>query len=98
MIALTAVPTIHPQVAARPIEDSELLLLADAGEVLVLNEAGSLIWHGVEAGATVRELVTALAAHYALSESRAADDVEALLADLIAAGALEVEGCPALTP
>jgi hypothetical protein len=92
MIPLTTIPIIHPQVAARPLEDKELLLLADAGEVLVLNEAGALIWQGVEAGATVRELVAVLAAHYTLDETRAAADVESLLEALAAAGALELAG------
>jgi hypothetical protein len=83
---------IHPQVAARPIEDAELLLLADAGEVAVLNAAGALVWQQLEAGATIGELTRTLAAHYGLDEDRAQADVGALLHALTELGALEGEG------
>jgi hypothetical protein len=92
MMQQTTVPAIHPQVAARPIDDAELLLLADAGEVLVLNTAGAFVWQELESGASVGELTRALAAHYAVSEDRARADVTALLNELIEVGALEGEG------
>ena len=38
--------TIHAQVAAAAMEECELLLLADAGEALVLNESAALFIDG----------------------------------------------------
>lgn len=89
MIPSAAIPTIHPQVAARPIEDAELLLLADAGEVLVLNPAGALVWQQLETGASVEQIAAALAGRYTLDAARAQADVTALLAALLEAGAIE---------
>ena len=35
---------IHPQVAARLLEGRASVVLADAGEVLVLNPSGAALW------------------------------------------------------
>jgi hypothetical protein len=80
--------TIHAQVAAAPIEECELLLLADAGEALVLNESAALLWQGIEAGEDVGTLTTRLTAQYDVPIATAEQDVVALLATLAEAGAI----------
>jgi hypothetical protein len=81
-------PLVHPQVAARRLEDAELLLLADAGEVLVLNAAGCLLWEGIEAGESMAELAQRLTVRYGLVEEWAQADAARLVDALAAAGAV----------
>ena len=80
--------TIHPQVAAAAFEDCELLLLAAAGETLLLNESGALLWQGIEAGEDVAALTTRLTTRYAVTIATARQDVLALLRALAEAGAV----------
>jgi hypothetical protein len=73
---------------AAALQECELLLLADAGQALVLNESAALLWQGIEAGEDVPALTARLAAHYAVASATARQDVLALLATLAEAGAV----------
>ena len=75
---------IHPQVAAAPLQDCELILLADSGEALVLNASAALIWHGIDVAALSERLTT----HYAVAPETAYKDVGAFLLTLTEAGAI----------
>jgi hypothetical protein len=79
---------LHPQVAARTLDGHQVVVLADAGEVLVLNPTGTLVWQGVEAGFSVGEIARNLADAYGLDPASALPDVQALLTELIALHAL----------
>ncbi len=79
---------VHPQVAAASLQECELLLLADAGEALVLNEAGALLWHGIEAGEDIATLTNRLTDQYAVLPTAARADVLAMLVTLAEAGAV----------
>lgn len=79
---------IHPQVAATRMDDCELLLLADAGEALVLNAAGALLWQGIAGGEDAATLAARLTTHYPVPPATATADTLAFLAALAAAGAI----------
>ena len=79
---------IHPQVAAASLQDCELILLADSGEALVLNESAALIWQGIEDGEDVAALADRLTTHYAVAPETACEDVTAFLSTLAEAGAI----------
>lgn len=81
---------IHPQVAAAPLQDCELILLADSGEALVLNASAALIWQGIEDGEDVAALATRLTSHYAVAPETACEDVAAFLKTLTEAGAIVI--------
>jgi hypothetical protein len=85
---------LHPQVAARALDGHEIVVLADAGEVLVLNPTGALAWQGLERGRSVGEIAEELAAAYAIDPARALVDVRALLEDLLALHALADPAAP----
>ena len=81
-------PAIHPQVAAAALQECELILLADSGEALVLNESAALVWQGIEAGEDVAALTGRLTTHYAVAPETACADVTAFLRALAASGAI----------
>lgn len=82
-------PRVHPQVAARQLEDRAIVVLADAGEVLVLNPNGAWLWRQIDGRRTVGELAAGLAQAQGLDEGRAQRDTSAFLQSLLAAGAVQ---------
>jgi hypothetical protein len=89
-IMLDTPAAIHPQVAAAAMQDCELILLADTGEALVLNESAALVWQGIEAGEDVPALTSRLTTHYAVAPETACEDVTAFLQTLAEAGAIVI--------
>lgn len=81
---------IHPQVAAAPLQDTELILLVDAGEALVLNASGALVWQGIEHGDDMAALAARLTAHYTVTPATAYADLLAFLTTLAEAGAIVI--------
>jgi hypothetical protein len=63
-------------------------VLQESGEVLVVNRVAASVVSGVQKGASTEELVAGLVERFEVSEERARQDVDALLRDLVAAGAL----------
>jgi hypothetical protein len=82
-------PRLHPQVAARQLEDRAIVVLADAGEVLVLNPNGAWLWRQMDGRRTVGELAAGLAQACGVDEVRAQQDTSAFVQSLIAAGAVQ---------
>jgi hypothetical protein len=81
---------LHPQVAARALDGHEIVVLSDAGEVLVLNPTGTLVWQGVEEGRSVGAIAVELSAAYGIDPASALADVRALLVQLEALHAIRV--------
>ena len=74
------------------IVDGELLLVnAEGGEILVLNECGVLIWQQLDGEHDVAALVGRVAETFDVDEPTARGDVEEFLASLAARGILEGE-------
>ena len=82
-------PRLHPQVAARQLEDRAIVVLADAGEVLVLNPNGAWLWRQMDGRRTVGELAAGLAQACGVDEVRAQQDTSAFVQSLVAAGAVQ---------
>ena len=89
-VTVRTAAAVHPQVAAAPLQDCELILLADSGEALVLNASAALIWQGIEDGEDVAALATRLTTHYAVTPETACEDVAAFLKTLTEAGAIVI--------
>lgn len=88
---------LHPHARFRVIDNEGVFVLQEQGEVLVVNQVAATVVSGVREGASRPELVSALVARFDVSAERAAQDVDALLRDLLAAGALvprSAEGSP----
>ena len=81
-------PRIHPQVAARMLNGRAIIVLADAGEVLVLNPSGARLWQQIDGRRTVGELAADLAAVHGLDAARAEQDVGAFVQNLLDVAAI----------
>ena len=92
---LNKYPTQHPQVATRTVEGSAVIVLADSGEVTVLNPVGTSVWELADGLRTVEEIIAAVEAEYDVSPEQAHQDVTAFLLTLVEAGALTMADRPA---
>lgn len=79
---------LHPHARFRVIDDEGIFVLQESGEVLVVNRVAASVVTGVRQGASKDELVATLVGRFDVGEDRARQDVECLLRDLVAAGAL----------
>lgn len=79
---------LHPHARFRVIDDEGIFVLQESGEVLVVNRVAASVVSGVRQGASTDELVATLVGRFDVSEDRARQDVDSLLRDLVAAGAL----------
>ena len=83
-------PLPHPQVAARIVDGSAVIVLADSGEVMVLNAVGSRIWQLVDGEHTLNDIANSIHAEYTVSLDEARADVETFIQKLIRAHALSL--------
>ncbi len=81
-------PTPHPQVAARVVDGSAIVILADTAEVNVLNPVGTRVWELIDGTRTVQDIVQHIVAEYAVSDAQAAQDVQSFLQTLLDANAI----------
>jgi hypothetical protein len=87
-------PIPHPQVAARVVEGTAVIVLADLGEVNVLNPVGTRVWELMNGARTVQEIVNTIVAEYQVTPEQALQDVQAFLQVLIDASALTLQDSP----
>ncbi len=73
---------VHPQVAARIVDGSAVIVLADSGTVTVLNEVGTRMWELIDGTRSVRDIVKAIESEYDVSLEQAARDVDDLIQQL----------------
>jgi hypothetical protein len=89
------VPQLHAQVAARAVAGQMLIVLADRGEVMVLNDTGTRLWAWIDGIRSVREIVGALAETYKIEVGQAEADTRGFLESLWAVQAVEWRMCVA---
>jgi coenzyme PQQ biosynthesis protein PqqD len=75
-------PAPHPQVASRIVDGEALIVLADSGEVTVLNSIGSRVWELADGSRSVGEIVETIVAEYDTTREQAEQDVVAFLQEL----------------
>jgi hypothetical protein len=75
-------PEPHAQTAGRVIDGEAVLILADAGEVTILNEVGSRIFSLCDRQHSVADIVRIVADEYAISDAEAERDVTEFLSQL----------------
>lgn len=88
---LNSYPVPHPQTAARTIDGSAVIVLADTGELNVLNPVGTLIWELVDGTHSVQEIADAVQAEYAVSLQQALKDTEEFLQQLLDSSVITVQ-------
>jgi hypothetical protein len=90
------IQTIHPGTRLRPseravmrgLDDEAVVLDLRSGQYFSLNATGRRVWELVAAGCDVAAVVDALAGEFDAPRSALADDVGALLAELVEVGLL----------
>jgi hypothetical protein len=95
---LTRYPAPHDQVATRIVDGSAVIVLADSGEVMVLNAVGTRIWQLTDGTRTAQEIVESIQREYAVAPEQARKDVAELLEKLIDANALVLRERSITTP
>jgi coenzyme PQQ biosynthesis protein PqqD len=79
----TTHPAPHPQVASRIVDGEALLVLADSGEVTVLNGVGSRIWELVDGSRSVGQIVDTIVTEYDTTREQAEQDVSSFIQELV---------------
>lgn len=88
MVEATLWVAPHAQTVARRVGDQALIVLADRGEVLVINASGAQLWAQIAEGCTAGALSETLTATFGIDRARAWADVETFLEHLMAVGAV----------
>ncbi len=76
---LTSCPMPHAQVAAQVVDDEAVIILADAGEVDILDPVGTRIWELIDGERTVQEIVDTIVEEYDVPVEQARQDIQEFL-------------------
>jgi len=93
-VDLNSFPVPHPQVAAQIVDDETVIVLADAGEVAVLNPVGTRVWELIDGLRTVQQIVEAITDEYEVSPLEAQEAVQAFLETLLQDKIIVLEQSP----
>ena len=69
-------PIPHDQAAARVVDGAAVIVLADTGQVNVLNAVGTRIWELMDGTRTVREIAELIQREFDVSPQTAVQDTE----------------------
>ncbi len=89
-------PAPHPQVAARIVDGSAVIVLSDSGTVTVLNEVGTRVWELIDGARSVGAIAQTIESEYEVSLEQATQDVDELLQQLLDAQAIVLKDSPVL--
>ena len=81
-------PALHPQVATQVVNGLTVIVLADSGEVLVVNSLGTRILDLIDGKRSVAEIARQIEAEYEVPAEEARRDLDEFLQTLSEAGAL----------
>ena len=84
------VPTPHPQVAATVVDGQAVIVMADTGQVTVLNDVGTRIWQLSDGQRSVGEIVQVIIAEYDVPAEVAWQDTQTFLDRLLEIQAIEL--------
>jgi hypothetical protein len=87
-------PAPHSQVAAAIVDGQAVIVMADSGNMSVLNELGTRIWQLSDGSHRVEEIIQAIVSEYEVEEAQARADVSAFLEQLLALDALVLNETP----
>jgi hypothetical protein len=81
-------PALHHQVAMQIVDGLTVIVLADSGEVLVLNALGTRILDLIDGKRSITEIARLIEEEYDVSSEQARRDLDEFLRTLSEAGAL----------
>jgi hypothetical protein len=89
-LQLTA-PKKNIDVISRTVDGEAVLVLPGAGEVIVLNETGSLIWDHIDGDRSAGALSQSVANAFEVELDQATQDTHEFLETLIGRGAITID-------
>ena len=87
-------PVIHPQVAATITDNQVVIVLADSGQVMVVNELGTHLWKLSNGSNSIGQIVQLIADEYEVDITTAERDVFEFLQQMIEIQALILQETP----
>ncbi len=91
---LNQIPFASDQVAARVVDGSAVIVLADSGQVNILNGVGTRVWELANGSRTIAQICAAIQTEYAVTVEQAQRDVTTFVQSLVDAGALALRADP----
>ena len=91
-IAESATLVVAPDVLSSELGSEHVLLNLTDGTYYGLDEVGGEIWKRLQAPTTIAEICRALVDLFDVEPMRCRQDVETLLADLLAHGLIQIQG------
>ena len=76
-------PTPHPQVAATVVDGQAVIVMADTGQLTILNEVGTRIWELSDGKHSIEEIIQAIMEEYEVEPAAAQQDAEDFLNRLV---------------
>lgn len=87
----TKYPVLHPQVAMQSVDGLAVIVLADSGEVIVVNELATRIVELIDGERSAEEIARTIESEYQVTEEEARRDLYEFLQMLMEAGAVKLE-------
>lgn len=87
-------PSLDPQVAIQTVDNLAVMVLADSGEVLVLNPVGTRVIELIDGKRSVEEIAALIESEYATTAEDARRDLDSFLKTLLETGAVTFEPGP----
>jgi hypothetical protein len=78
--------SLPDDVAARKLGGETVLVHLGSSEIFTLNETGSRFWELFEQGLGIEDIKRTLTEEFEVSAAKVADEIDALLTDLLRAG------------
>ena len=73
------IPRLHPQAAYQIVDGQAIVVLADSGQVTILNELGAFIWQLCDGEHTLDQIVAEIVDEYEVQPETAAQDASEFL-------------------
>ena len=81
---------VSPEISYRSVYDEVVILDVKGDRYLGLNQSGAVVWETLAQGGSPTDAVDALVTRFGIDRDRSRSDVDALIADLVKNGLLEV--------
>lgn len=91
-------PIPHSQTAARIVDGTAIIVLADSGQVNVLNSVGTRIWELADGKRTLQEIADVLQAEYKVSPQQALQDLTEFMQEMLTNNVIALEDKPGTVP
>lgn len=87
-------PIPHSQTAARIVDGTAIIVLADSGQVNVLNSVGTRIWELTDGKRNLREIADIIQAEYKVSPQQALQDLIEFMQEMLTHQVISLEDAP----